>query len=384
MGETTMNKPIMITRSSMPPMEEYIEKMKELWDSRYLTNSGKFHKEFEEALIKYLNVSNVSLFTNGHMGLELTLEAMNLSGEVITTPFTFASTTQAIVRNNLTPVFCDIKEDDYTIDESKIEELITDKTCAIVPVHVYGNVCNVYEIERIAKKHNLKVIYDAAHAFGIKVNGRSVLDFGDASMVSLHATKVFHAIEGGLVVLHDENLKVKLDKIKNFGFLTEELVDEIGGHARMNEFQSIMGLCNLNHLSEEILKRKKLTERYRENLRGIDGIKVMEEVEGVENNYTYFPVVIDEEKFGLNRDDVCDILKNNNIFSRRYFYKLTSDFECYENKFKQYETPVANKIAKSVLTLPLHGDLSIADIDKVCDVLCRINKNLSKEKQGSL
>ena len=379
-----MNKPIMITRSSMPPMEEYIEKMKELWDSRYLTNSGKFHKEFEEALIKYLNVSNVSLFTNGHMGLELTLEAMNLSGEVITTPFTFASTTQAIVRNNLTPVFCDIKEDDYTIDESKIEELITDKTCAIVPVHVYGNVCNVYEIERIAKKHNLKVIYDAAHAFGIKVNGRSVLDFGDASMVSLHATKVFHAIEGGLVVLHDENLKVKLDKIKNFGFLTEELVDEIGGHARMNEFQSIMGLCNLNHLSEEILKRKKLTERYRENLRGIDGIKVMEEVEGVENNYTYFPVVIDEEKFGLNRDDVCDILKNNNIFSRRYFYKLTSDFECYENKFKQYETPIANKIAKSVLTLPLHGDLSIDDIDKVCDVLCRINKNLSKEKQGSL
>ena len=379
-----MNKPIMITRSAMPPMEEYIEKMKELWDSRYLTNSGKFHKEFEEALIKYLNVSNVSLFTNGHMGLELTLEAMNLSGEVITTPFTFASTTQAIVRNNLTPVFCDVKEDDYTIDESKIEELITDKTCAIVPVHVYGNVCNVYEIERIAKKHNLKVIYDAAHAFGIKVNGRSVLDFGDASMVSLHATKVFHAIEGGLVVLQDEDLKVKLDKIKNFGFLTEELVDEIGSHARMNEFQSIMGLCNLNHVSEEILKRKKLTERYRENLRGIEGIKVMEEVEGVENNYTYFPVLIDEEKFGLNRDDVYDILLNNNIFSRRYFYKLTSDFECYENKFKKYETPIANKIAKSVLTLPLHGDLSIDDIDKVCDVLCRINKNLSKEKQESL
>lgn len=379
-----MNKPIMITRSAMPPMEEYIEKMKELWDSRYLTNSGKFHKEFEEALIKYLNVSNVSLFTNGHMGLELTLEAMNLSGEVITTPFTFASTTQAIVRNNLTPVFCDVKEDDYTIDESKIEELITDKTCAIVPVHVYGNVCNVYEIERIAKKHNLKVIYDAAHAFGIKVNGKSVLDFGDASMVSLHATKVFHAIEGGLVVLQDEDLKVKLDKIKNFGFLTEELVDEIGSHARMNEFQSIMGLCNLNHVSEEILKRKKLTERYRENLRGIEGIKVMEEVEGVENNYTYFPVLIDEEKFGLNRDDVYDILLNNNIFSRRYFYKLTSDFECYENKFKKYETPIANKIAKSVLTLPLHGDLSIDDIDKVCDVLCRINKNLSKEKQESL
>lgn len=379
-----MNKPIMITRSAMPPMEEYIEKMKELWDSRYLTNSGKFHKEFEEALIKYLDVSNVSLFTNGHMGLELTLEAMNLSGEVITTPFTFASTTQAIVRNNLTPVFCDVKEDDYTIDESKIEELITDKTCAIVPVHVYGNVCNVYEIERIAKKHNLKVIYDAAHAFGIKVNGKSVLDFGDASMVSLHATKVFHAIEGGLVVLQDEDLKVKLDKIKNFGFLTEELVDEIGSHARMNEFQSIMGLCNLNHVSEEILKRKKLTERYRENLRAIEGIKVMEEVEGVENNYTYFPVLIDEEKFGLNRDDVYDILLNNNIFSRKYFYKLTSDFECYENKFKKYETPIANKIAKSVLTLPLHGDLSIDDIDKVCDVLCRINKNLSKEKQESL
>ena len=379
-----MNKPIMIMRSSMPPMEEYIEKMKELWDSRYLTNSGKFHKEFEEELKKYLNVDNLSLFTNGHMGLELTLEAMDLTGEVITTPFTFASTTQAIVRNNLTPVFCDIKEDDYTIDESKIEELITDKTCAIVPVHVYGNVCNVHEIERIAKKYNLKVIYDAAHAFGIKVNGKSVLDFGDASMVSLHATKVFHAIEGGLVVLHDEDLKVKLDKIKNFGFLTEEVVDEIGGHARMNEFHAIMGLCNLNHLSGEVLKRKKLTERYRENLRDIEGIKVMEEVEGIENNYTYFPVVIEEDKFGVNRDYVYDILRDNNIFPRKYFYKLTSDFECYENKFKHYETPIAKKIANSVLTLPLYGDLSIDEIDKVCDVLCSINKNIRKEKEQNL
>ena len=377
---------ILVTKSTLPTLEEYTEMIKPIWESHWLTNNGPIHNKLEGEIEKYLDVENATLFTNGHLSLENALKVLDLpeGGEVITTPFTFISTTHAIARNGLVPVFCDINYDDYTIDVNKIESLITDKTVAIVPVHVYGNVCNVYEIERIAKKHNLKVIYDAAHAFGIKVNGKSVLDFGDASMVSLHATKVFHAIEGGLVVLQDEDLKVKLDKIKNFGFLTEELVDEIGSHARMNEFQSIMGLCNLNHVSEEILKRKKLTERYRENLRGIEGIKVMEEVEGVENNYTYFPVLIDEDKFGLNRDDVYDILLNNNIFSRRYFYKLTSDFECYENKFKKYETPIANKIAKSVLTLPLHGDLSIDDIDKVCDVLCRINKNLSKEKQESL
>ncbi|WP_455537634.1 DegT/DnrJ/EryC1/StrS family aminotransferase [Terrisporobacter sp.] len=364
-----MYKSIVIMKSSMPPMEEYIEKMKELWDSKYLTNSGRFHREFEEALKKFLNVSNVSLFSNGHLGLQLTLEAMNLSGEVITTPFTFASTTQAIVRNNLTPVFCDIKEDDYTIDENKIEELVTDKTCAIVPVHVYGNVCNVYEIERIAKKHNLKVIYDAAHAFNIKVNGRSISDFGDASMISLHATKVFHAIEGGLVVFHDDDLVDKLNKIKNFGFLTEDVVDEIGTHARMNEFQAIMGLCNLNHIEGEILKRKKLTKRYRENLRKVRGIKIMEEVEGIENNYTYFPIVVDREKFGFDRDYLYDVLRKNNIFPRKYFFRLTNDFECYKGKFAESKTPIAIKIANSVLTLPLFADLTMEEVDKVCKVI---------------
>ena len=379
-----MDKPIMIMRSSMPPMEEYIEKMKELWDSRYLTNSGKFHKEFEEELLKYLEIDNLCLFMNGHMALQLTIEAMNLTGEVITTPFTFASTTQAIVRNGLTPVFCDINEDDYTIDVTKIEELITDKTSAIIPVHVYANVCDVYEIERIAKKHNLKVIYDAAHAFGVKVNGKSIASFGDASMISLHATKVFHAIEGGISAFRDESLYNKLNKIKNFGFLTEEVVDEIGTHARMNEFQAIMGLCNLKYLEDEILKRKKLAERYRENLRKINGIKINEEVEGIESNYSYFPVVVDEKVFGFNRDYVYDVLRENNIFPRKYFYKLTSELECYKGKFDINKTPVASKIANSVLTLPLFGDLTIDEIDKVCNVIESIKNRNKKEKGENL
>lgn len=320
-----MTKPIQVTQSSMPPYEEYIEEIKDLWESHWLTNMGIKHKQLEKALLEYLNTPNIRLFTNGHLALECVISALNLTGEVITTPFTFASTTHAIVRNGLEPVFCDINLDDYTIDVDKLESLITEKTSAIIPVHVYGNICNVKEIKRIAKKYNLKVIYDAAHAFGVTADGVSSANFGDASMFSFHATKVFNTIEGGAVTYKDKKLSKILSNIKNFGITSQETVEYVGGNAKMNEFQAAMGLCNLRYVDREIEKRKKVVERYVERLSNIKGIKLCKPQAGVKSNYAYFPVVFDGYK--LNRDEVFENLKKNNIFARKYFYPLTSNFE---------------------------------------------------------
>lgn len=363
---------INVTLSSMPSFEEYAEEIKDLWESRWLTNMGAKHNELQDRLCDYLSVVNVSLFTNGHLALEAAIAAMKLTGEVITTPFTFASTTQAIVRNNLIPVFCDINPDDYTIDVTKIEELITDKTSAIIPVHVYGNVCNVYEIEKIAKKHGLKVIYDAAHTFGVRVYDRGIGSFGDASMFSFHATKVFNTIEGGCVTYSDELLNDKLRIQKNFGMQDNEHYPEVAGNAKMNEFQAAMGLCNLRHVDEEIDKRKKAVQRYIERLSGIPGIKLWHEQEGVKHNYAYFPVVFDENKFGKSRDIVEQLLAKKDIFARKYFYPITSEFECYKGMFDIQDTPVAKKISESVLTLPLYADLENSDVDRICDVILNL------------
>lgn len=364
-----MNKPILVTRSSMPTLEEYIEEIKPLWDSHWLTNMGTKHNQLEQQLVDYLEVENLALFTNGHLALELAIQAMNLSGEVITTPFTFASTTHAIVRNGLTPVFCDISSDNYTIDVSKIEDLITDKTSAIIPVHVYGNVCNVKEIERIANKHDLKVIYDAAHAFGEKVHGQGIGTYGNASMFSFHATKVYNTIEGGAVVYPDAGFGKVLYRLKNFGIKSEVVVDGVGSNAKMNEFQASMGICNLRHIEEEIEKRKTVVERYRSHLDNIPGIKIMKEAEEVEANYAYFPVVFDEQIFSYTRNEVYDKLKNNNIFARKYFYPLTNTFDCFHGKYDVNDTPIAQHIAKRILTLPLYADLSLEDVDKICEVI---------------
>ena len=360
---------INVTRSSMPSFEEYVEEIKDLWESRWLTNMGAKHNELQDKLCDYLTVENVSLFTNGHLALEAVIAAMKLTGDVITTPFTFASTTQAIVRNNLTPVFCDINPDDYTIDVTKIEELITDKTSAIIPVHVYGNVCNVYEIERIAKKHGLKVIYDAAHTFGVRVGNKGIGSFGDASMFSFHATKVFNTIEGGCVTYSNELLTDKLRIQKNFGMHDNEHYPEIAGNAKMNEFQAAMGLCNLRHVDEEIEKRKKVVYRYIERLGGTAGIELWHEQDNVKHNYAYFPVVFDESEFGKSRDTVAERLAKESIFARKYFYPITSEFECYKGKFDIQETPVAKRISENVLTLPLYADLEINDIDRICDII---------------
>lgn len=362
-----MGKIIQVTQSSMPIFEEYVNEIKSLWDSRWLTNMGTKHNELEKGLIQYLSTPNVSLFSNGHLALENVIAAMDLTGEVITTPFTFVSTTHAIVRNGLTPVFCDINPDDYTIQTDNLESLITDKTSAIIPVHVYGNVCNIDEIERVAKKYNLKVIYDAAHAFGVTVDGVSVANFGDASVFSFHATKVFNTIEGGAITFSESKLKELLNAYKNFGMTGQETVGYIGGNAKMNEFQAAMGLCNLRSIDEEINRRRIVYERYIELLSSIEGIKLSLPQEGVQSNYAYLPVVFDGYK--KSRDEVQEALKQQNIFARKYFYPITSDFECYKDQFNVDETPIAKNIADKVLTLPLYADLSLVDVEQICEII---------------
>lgn len=357
---------INVTRSSMPTLEEYIEEIKEIWNTRWLTNNGVKHQELEKRLCEYLEVKNTTLFCNGHLALCSILRNLDLKGEVITTPFTFASTTHAIVEAGLTPVFCDINPNDYTIDVNKIETLITPNTCAIVPVHVYGNVCDVHKIEEIAKKYNLKVIYDAAHAFGVKINGKGIGAFGDASMFSFHATKVFNTIEGGAIVYQDEKLKEKLNVYKNFGITSPESVDEVGTNAKMNEFSATMGLCNLKHIDEYISKRKLAYDRYIKNLGNIKGIKLLHFEKNITPNYAYFPVVF-EKDFGKNRDEISDILKENNIIARKYFYPLTSEFSCYQ-KYKT-PTPTANEISNNILTLPIYEDLTINEVDFICNII---------------
>lgn len=367
------NKRINVTRSSMPPFEEYIEAIRPLWDSRWLTNMGQNHEALARKLEEYLKVKNVSLFVNGHMALELCIQAMGLTGEVITTPFTFASTTHAIVRNGLTPVFCDIEPSNYTMDVSKIEELITPKTSAIIPVHVYGSVCDVKAIEDIAKRHNLKVIYDAAHAFGVEVDGRGIGTYGDASMFSFHATKVYHTIEGGAITTDDDDLVTKLWRLKDFGIKDEEIIDGIGANAKMNEFCAIMGLVNLEHVDEEIAKRKIVYERYMGNLEEIIGIRLLHDQEGVKRNYAYFPLVVEDNMFGATRQQIKDTLEKYNIHVRKYFYPLTSEMDCYKGKFDVGKTPIAKWTADRALSLPMYADLPLEDVDRICEIIysCR-------------
>ena len=360
---------ILVTRSSIPELEEYIEEIKTIWDSHWLTNMGPKHKELQKQLLEYLAVDNLELLVNGHMALELTLQAMNLQGEVITTPFTFASTTHAIVRNGLTPVFCDIDPDTYTMDVSKIERLITDRTCAIMPVHVYGNICDMEEIDRIAKKYDLKVIYDAAHTFGETYKGHGIGSFGDASCFSFHATKVFNSIEGGAVCYRDKHMGNLLYELKNFGIHGPEDVDGVGANAKMNEFCAAMGICNLRHVDAEIEKRKKVVERYRERLDGVEGLKLNADQKDVKSNYAYFPVVFDEKLFGASRNEVFEKLAENGIGARKYFYPLTNTFAAFHGKYNVEDTPVALHISKRILTLPLYADLALEDVDRICNII---------------
>lgn len=360
---------IMVTRSSMPAFDEFLHEIESLWESHWLTNMGVEHQKLEAGLREYLGTKNVALFTNGHSALECVLEAMGLRGEVITTPFSFASTTHAIVRKGLTPVFADIKSDDYTIDPESIEQLITPRTVAIVPVHVYGNLCDVDVIREIADRYGLKVIYDAAHAFGVTRNGVSSACFGDASMFSFHATKVFNTIEGGAISFTDDSLYPLLNQWKNFGITSPEDVEYVGGNAKMNEFCAAMGVCNLRHVDDEIAKRSLVEQRYRENLESVPGVKFVAPQEGVKSNHAYMPVVFDESVFGATRDDVFDALAKQGIGARKYFYPLIPDYACYRSVYSSERVPIAKWVSDRVLTLPMYADLAFEDVDRICSIV---------------
>ncbi|MBP3382176.1 MAG: DegT/DnrJ/EryC1/StrS family aminotransferase [Clostridia bacterium] len=370
-----MDKKVLVTRSSMPPIEEYVEEIRSLWDTRWLTNSGAKHQELETKLCEYFGVSNVALCVNGHLALECILEVLDLEGEVITTPFTFVSTTNAIVRKGLTPVFCDINDKDFTIDVDKLEALITDKTCAIMPVHVYGNLCDDDAIRKIADKYGLKVIYDAAHAFGVRKNGVSSAALGDASMFSFHATKVFHSVEGGCATFRNDANYGKINQCKSFGMAGPETLSFAGGNAKMNEFCAAMGLCNLRHIDDTIASRKRAALQYRARLENVSGIQLSVVQENVESNYAYFPVVVHPEQFGgKTRDDVLDALAAHNIGARRYFYPLTSSVESFGGKYDPAETPVAARISERVLCLPLYEGLDEDTVNTICDIILTLER----------
>lgn len=363
---------INVTRSSLPDIEEYIEEIRPIFENHMLTNMGPVYKKFQHMLIDYLGVPFLSLFVNGHMALELAVQAMNLNrefGEVITTPFTFVSTTHAIVRNGLNPVFCDIKAEDYTIDPEKIEALITDKTVAIMPVHVYGNVCDIDAIDSIARKHGIKVIYDGAHAFAEKYRGVGIGNFGDATMFSFHATKVFNSIEGGAIAFRDEKYRKPLHEIKNFGIFNSEIVDSVGVNAKLDEFRAAMGICNLRRVEECMMKRKKVYDRYNERLKDVPGIRFCKRNPETTYNYAYYPLVFDREVFGRSRDDVYHQLLAHHVHTRKYFYPATNELAVYKNVYNSTNTPIAHDISLNILTLPIYEELSLDDVDMICDVI---------------
>lgn len=363
------NKEIFVTRSSMPDFEEYCAQIAPLWESHQLTNAGPLHHELEQRLKSYLDVRHCVLFVNGHNALECILQTLELKGAVITTPFTFASTTHAIVRSGCEPVMCDIKPDDYTLDPEKVEALITPRTCAILPVHVYGNPCDNDALQDIATRHGLRLIYDAAHAFGVRKEDQSIAGWGDASMLSFHATKVFNTIEGGAICLNGHGVKERLTQWRNFGITSPSDVEYVGGNAKMNEFAAAMGICNLKHVDDEIEKRHQVFERYQERLEGVPGLTLPHLQPDVKSNYAYFPVLFSPVDYGATRDEVFDTLAQQGIHARKYFYPLVSDFHCYKGRWDSANTPVAKSAAERVMTLPIYSDLATADIDRICDIV---------------
>lgn len=365
------NKAIFVTQPALPPLEEFIESLKEIWDNKVLTNNGPFHKEFEEKLAEYLGVKYISLFSNGTLALITALQSMRITGEVITSPYSFVATTHSLWWNNIKPVFVDIEPDYFNLDPEKVEAAITPQTTAILPVHVYGNPCKEDRLQQIADTYGLKLIYDAAHAFGVKLNGNSVLNFGDMSILSFHATKVFNTIEGGAIVCHDEKVKKRIDYLKNFGFTDETTVIEPGINAKMNELQAAYGLLQLKHVDGYINKRRAIVNRYRELLKGIPGISLMGDMSGLDHAYPYFPILIDSTVFGKTRNEVYEMLKANNIYGRRYFYPLISQFPTYRGlpSAAPSNLPVATRVAEQVICLPIYPDLEEETVSKIVTII---------------
>ncbi len=366
-----MDKRIFVTRPALPPLEEFTVYLEEIWSNRILTNKGPFHQQFEKELAKYLGVEYLSVFSNGTLALVTALQALRIKGEVITTPFSFAATTHSLWWNNIKPVFADIEPDCFNLDPDKVEAAITPETTAILAVHVYGNPCDLDRFQQIADTYGLRLIYDAAHAFGVKINGNSVLNFGDLSILSFHATKVFNTFEGGAIVCQDEKTKKRIDFLKNFGFANETTVIEPGINAKMNEFQSALGLVQLKYVDEYIAKRKTIAGSYREQLGGIAGIRFLEDIDGVDHCYTYFPILIDAREYGKSRDTVYENLKEHNIYGRRYFYPLISQFPTYRSlpSASKENLPMAEMVAGQVICLPLYPDLETDKIRQIGEIL---------------
>ena len=364
---------INVTRSSMPSFEEYIEELKPVWESRWLSNRGGASIKFEGLLKDYLGVEEVYCYANGHVALEVAIDGLFLpkGGEVITTAYTHCSTTHAIVRNGLVPVFVDVEPETFTIDPNLIEDAITDKTVAIVATHVYGFPCDVERIQKIAEKHHLAVVYDAAHAFGVKYKGFGIGNYGDLSMFSTHATKVFHTIEGGIVTYKtkDNDRFLPMRVIVNFGFTSPEDIDYVGTNARMNEFEAVMGICNLRHIDEEIARRRLAAERYWERLEGYEGIILPRPNRDTEWNYSYFPVLFDGYK--MDRNQVQAKLAEYDIFARKYFYPITNEAACYIKQYGDANVPISKRIAEKVLTLPMYADLTAEQVDRICDIILK-------------
>jgi dTDP-4-amino-4,6-dideoxygalactose transaminase len=372
MGKTHEDhNPVYVTKPFLPPLKEFIPYLEKIWENRILTNNGPFHEELEQKLCEYLGVEYISLFSNGTLALMTALKILDISGEVITTPFSFVATTHALWWNNIKPVFIDIENSTFNLDPDKIVAAITPETSAILPVHVFGNPCNVEKIRDIASGYGLKVIYDAAHAFGVKWKEIPVVSFGDLSVLSFHATKVYNTFEGGAIVCHDEATKKKIDNMKNFGFADETTVIDTGINAKMNEFQAAIGLLQLKHINEIIEKRSRIAEQYRHLLINIDGVSYIENLPEVKHCYSYFPVFIEEKRYGRSRDAVYEELKMNNIYSRRYYYPLISQFPAYSKleSAQPGRMPVAERVTDEVLCLPIYPDMDTLQIKKICSIL---------------
>ncbi len=368
---TASDKPIYVTQPALPPLEEFTEYLRQIWDNKIITNNGPFHKQLEKELCDYLGVEHISLFANGTLALVTALQALRISGEVITSPYSFVATSHSLWWNNITPVFVDVEPGFCNLDPEKIESAITPQTTAIMPIHVYGNPCNVEEIQRIAETYNLRVIYDAAHVFGVRLNGTSILNFGDMSILSFHATKVYNTFEGGAIVCNDAQTKRHIDDLKNFGFRGETTVVAPGINAKMNEVQAAMGLLQLKYIDDNLERRRIITETYRGVLKDIPGVRFLDDVQGVRHCYPYFPIFIDEQTYGLSRDDLYAALKSNNIHGRRYFYPLISDFPAYRGlpSAGQDNLPVATKLSEQVVCLPIYPDLQLDRVKEIARLI---------------
>lgn len=360
-------KPIYVTEPSLPPLEEFIPCLEKIWESRWLTNNGAFHQQFETELAAYLGVKHVSFFTNGMIALQVGMQALRITGEVITTPYTFAATTHAIYWNGCTPVFSDIEPGTFNLDPEKVESRITPRTTALMPVHVYGNPCRHERLRAIAETHGLKLLYDAAHAFGVRKGGVSLANWGDLAMFSFHATKVFNTFEGGALATNDEALKKRIDYLKNFGFADETTIVTPGTNGKADEFRSAFGLVQLRHVDAEIGRRRAVDRLYRERLAGVPGLRLPPEAPDVRSNYGYFPVLVDAAAYGLERDALYARLKREGIFTRRYFYPLTSRFAAYRDlpSADPATLPVAEETAARVLCLPLYAGLEPRDAERI-------------------